>query len=69
MQKVSSLENVAAHVPQLLTIDAVATMMRVSRPTVYAYMRAGLPFIKLGRNLRFALPSLQQWISEHERSL
>ncbi len=69
MQKVSSFEDAAAQAPQLLTIDAVATMLCVSRPTVYAYMRAGLPFIKLGRNLRFALPSLQQWISEHERSL
>jgi len=53
----------------LLTIQALATLLGVSRPTIYTYMRKGLPHIKLGRSLRFLLPSVQQWIIEHERSL
>ncbi|HWS83036.1 MAG TPA: helix-turn-helix domain-containing protein [Ktedonobacteraceae bacterium] len=52
----------------LLTIPAVAKMLHVSRPTVYALIDAeGLPIIKLGRSVRISPISLQKWLAQHEQ--
>ena len=52
----------------LLTIPAVAKMLCVSRPTVYALIDTeGLPIIKFGRSVRISPVSLQKWLELHER--
>jgi excisionase family DNA binding protein len=52
----------------LLTIPAVAKMLCVSRPTVYALIDTeGLPIIKFGRSVRISPVSLQKWLAHHER--
>jgi excisionase family DNA binding protein len=52
----------------LLTIPAVAKMLNVSRPTVYALIdMEGLPIIRLGRSVRISPMSLQKWLTEHEQ--
>jgi len=53
----------------LLTIPAVAKMLGVSRPTVYTFIsKDGLPTIKLGKSVRVAPASLQNWLSDRERT-
>ena len=52
----------------LLTIPAVAKLLSVSRPTVYALIKTeGLPIIKFGRSVRIAPKSLQTWLAQHEQ--
>ena len=52
----------------LLTIPAVAKMLCVSRPTVYALIDTeGLPIIKFGRSVRISPLSLQKWLDQHEQ--
>ncbi len=52
----------------LLTIPKVASLLGVSRPTVYELIaREGLPTIKLGRSVRVSPVSLQNWLAERER--
>ncbi len=53
----------------LLTIDAMMKMLGVTRPTIYALMeREGLPYIKIGKSLRFSPPSVRTWLIEHEQT-
>lgn len=50
----------------LLTIPAVAKMLCVSRPTVYALIDSEeLPIIKFGRCVRISPVSLQKWLESH----
>jgi excisionase family DNA binding protein len=52
---------------QLLTIQGVAAMLCVSRPTVYTLMaREGLPYLKIGKSLRFSPSSVRTWLAERE---
>lgn len=53
----------------LITIDVVTRWFGVTRPTVYALMeRESLPYIKIGKSLRFSPPSLRSWLAEHEQT-
>ena len=55
-------------VEPLVTIDAVTKWFGVTRPTIYALMeREGLPYIKIGKSLRFSPPSVRTWLAEHEQ--
>ncbi len=52
----------------LLTIRQVARMLGVSRPTVYAMMeREGLPYLKIGKTLRFSPSSVHEWLAEYKQ--
>jgi excisionase family DNA binding protein len=53
--------------PALLYADDVATMLGVSKPWVYAEVRAGrMPHVRLGRYVRFRRESIEQWLREIE---
>ncbi len=61
MQQVSQQES-------LLTIQQVTEMLQVSRPTVYVLMeREGLPYLKIGKSLRFSPLSVHAWLAEREQ--
>lgn len=46
-----------------LTIGEVAEYLRLSRETLYKYVRRGiLPAVKIGRHWRFRKPELDQWL-------
>ena len=38
---------------KFLTVEDVAEMLQVTRTTIYNLKKKGLPFIKLGKNIRF----------------
>ena len=49
-----------------LTIEEVAEMLKVARSTVYKYKEMGLPFIKLGKVIRFELKDVVNWVDQQK---
>ena len=47
---------------KFLTIDDVSEMLQVTRSTVYNLKKRGLPYIKLGKNIRFDQKEVVDWI-------
>lgn len=48
-----------------LTIDDVSEMLQVTRTTIYNLKKRGLPFIKLGKTIRFDQEEVINWIKEN----
>ncbi len=49
-----------------LTIEEVAEMLKVARSTVYKFKEMGLPFIKLGKVIRFELNDVVSWVEQQK---
>ncbi|GHU51780.1 hypothetical protein FACS1894127_8020 [Clostridia bacterium] len=47
---------------KFLTIDDVSQMLQVTRSTVYNLKKRGLPYIKLGKNIRFDQKEVVDWV-------
>ena len=47
---------------KFLTIDDVSEMLQVTRSTVYNLKKRGLPYIKLGKNIRFDQKEVIEWV-------
>jgi excisionase family DNA binding protein len=61
-------ENRPGNLESLLTIDTLMSLLGVSRPTVYTLMeQESLPYIKMGRSLRFRPSAIHTWLLEHEQ--
>ena len=56
-----------APVPELLTVEEVARRLRVSSKSVYRYVAAGLPAIRLNASgpLRFDAAELEAWLNQN----
>lgn len=52
---------------KFLTIEDVADMLQVTRTTVYNLKKRGLPFIKIGKNIRFNQEDVIDWVMDHSR--
>lgn len=50
---------------KFLTIDDVSEMLQVTRSTVYNLKKKGLPYIKLGKNIRFDQDEVINWVKEN----
>ena len=48
-----------------LTIEDVAEMLKVARSTVYKFKEMGMPFIKLGKTIRFKDAEVAEWVESH----
>jgi excisionase family DNA binding protein len=48
-----------------LTIEDVAEMLKVARSTVYKFKEMGMPFIKLGKTIRFKDAEVVEWVESH----
>lgn len=46
-----------------LTIEQVAEMLQVTRMTIYNLQNKGLPFIKLGKSVRFDKDDVVAWLN------
>lgn len=49
-----------------LTIDEVAKMLQVTRATIYKLQTKGLPFVKLGRAVRFDQDDVVDWLNSRK---
>ena len=52
---------------KFLTIEDVADMLQVTRTTIYNLKKNGLPFIKLGKNIRFNQEEVVDWVMNNAR--
>ena len=59
---------------ELLTVDELASIFKLTRYTVYNLTRArnrregALPYIKIGRELRFRRSAVEAWLCANEVS-
>lgn len=53
---------------KFLTVEDVAEMLQVTRTTIYNLKKKGLPFIKLGKNIRFDEAEVVEWVRSNSRS-
>lgn len=51
-----------------LTIEDIAEMLKVARSTVYKFKDMGMPFIKIGKTIRFKDEEVIKWIESHSTS-
>ncbi len=52
--------------PNLLAIDEVAEFLGISKDTIYKMVnQRRIPFVKVGRLLRFERDALDAWIRQH----
>jgi len=54
---------------KFLTIEEVAEMLQVTRTTIYNLKKKGLPFIKLGKNIRFEQDEVVEWIKGNRQQV
>jgi len=47
---------------KFLTVEDVGEMLQVTRGTVYNLKKKGMPFIKVGKNIRFDKNEVVDWI-------
>ena len=52
---------------KFLTIEDVSEMLQVTRTTVYNLKKQGLPFIKLGKNIRFDQEEVVKWVRSNSK--
>lgn len=51
----------------LLTLDELSEKLRISRHTIYYYIRSeGLPTIRIGKHVRFNPRNVERWIFERQ---
>ncbi len=51
-----------------LTIEDVSEMLKVARSTVYKFKDMGMPFIKIGKVIRFKDNEVMEWVESHSTS-
>ncbi|QOX64676.1 helix-turn-helix domain-containing protein [Anoxybacterium hadale] len=51
---------------KFLTIEQVAEMLQVTKMTIYNLQKKGLPFIKLGKNVRFDQNDVIEWVNSNK---
>ncbi|MBQ3321584.1 MAG: helix-turn-helix domain-containing protein [Firmicutes bacterium] len=52
---------------KFLTVEDVAEMLQVTRTTIYNLKKQGLPFIKLGKNIRFDQDEVVDWVRSNRQ--
>lgn len=51
-----------------MTIEDVADMLKIARSTVYKFKDMGMPFIKIGKTIRFKDDEVIKWVESHTTS-
>jgi excisionase family DNA binding protein len=51
---------------RFLTLNELADKLRLSRSTIDAWRREGLPYIKMGRSIRFDEIEVMSWIKQNK---
>lgn len=49
---------------ELLTIKEIMKKLKLSKPTIYKLMDQGLPYKKIGNQLRFDADAVQEWVDQ-----
>lgn len=52
---------------ELLTVEEMMKKFKVSKVTIYNWIKTGLPSIKMGRTLRFDSKEVMEWVDRNRR--
>lgn len=51
----------------MLTMKDITRIYGVSRPTVYTWIKNGLPIIQFNRFIRFEENEVKEWMEKHKK--
>lgn len=51
----------------LLTVEEIAKELKVTRQTIYQWRKDGMPFLRMGRLIRFEQEKVMEWLKENAR--
>jgi excisionase family DNA binding protein len=55
---------------ELITIDEAAKLLQLAKPTIYGLVnRRMIPYVKMGRSLRFKTSELMSWVDSGRRGV
>jgi excisionase family DNA binding protein len=54
---------------EIITVDELCSWLKVSRKTTERWRKEGLPYMQLGRSIRFEKEAVLQWLKEHNREV
>lgn len=52
----------------LLTVDELCEWLKVTRKTTERWRKDGMPYLKIGRTVRFDRTEVVKWIEEKQKS-
>lgn len=52
----------------LLTVDELCEWLKVTRKTTERWRKDGMPYLKIGRTVRFDKTEVVKWIEEKQKS-
>lgn len=50
---------------EILTVEDLCSWLKVTRKTTERWRKDGLPYIKIGRSVRFEKEKVLQWLKDH----
>lgn len=51
---------------EYITLNELANMLKISRPTIDRWRKEGMPFEKVGRGVRFKKQEAFKWIKQNK---
>lgn len=52
---------------QYLNMKELTGLLQISRATVYRLKKRGLPFVKVGKSIRFSKEKVEDWLYEQKK--
>ena len=53
---------------ELLTVDELCDWLKITRKTSERWRKDGMPFIKVGRTVRFDKAEVLEWLKNHNKN-
>lgn len=53
--------------PEYITIEDLMQVLKIGRTTVNRWRKEGMPYIKIGRGVRFVLNDVMNWIETNKK--
>ncbi len=53
---------------EYVTIEDLMQYLKVGRSTINRWRKEGMPFVKIGRGVRFVLEDVNRWIDSNKKN-
>lgn len=53
---------------EYITIEDLMQYLKVGRSTINRWRKEGMPFVKIGRGVRFVLEDVNRWIDSNKKN-
>jgi DNA binding domain, excisionase family len=51
---------------ELLTVEELSDILKISRTTIDRWRKEGMPFMKIGRGIRFEFEDVKRWLDNNK---